>query len=266
MNEKPSGAPAVGLWSESSSTAASLSDAAPADADVTYRPFCGLAAAGFVLGLFSWLAFFGPGFWIVPLCGALASYVALRRIRAAPELAGRQWALLGLVLAGLLGGPPIGRHLMRETMQTAQAAATAEAFFRHLAAGELLAAHQLTLRAEDRHPTLDLDEPYQPDTEMQKLLDDFLRNSIVRELTSLPRRDTLRGRPIELIDGSEHRGDAVLNYIYELTWETESEPGSRHVQIVLIRPLDYPAPWAWRINMIPPPANYRPPGQAAEQR
>ena len=81
----------------------------PVEADVArYRPFCGLAIVGLLVGLLSALAILDPLLWFLPVLGVVLSAVALRRVAAAdPPLVGRTAAVagLGLSVAFAVAGP-----------------------------------------------------------------------------------------------------------------------------------------------------------------
>jgi len=73
----------------------------PLEADVArYRPFCGLAIVGLVVGWLSALAILDPLLWFLPVLGVVLSAIALRRIAASdPPLVGRTAAVAGLGLS-----------------------------------------------------------------------------------------------------------------------------------------------------------------------
>lgn len=85
----------------------SAPDARPRDIEEPlddYRPVSGFAVAGLLLGLGSVAALIHPVLWVVPLCGVVATWYALRQIAlGSPPLLGRKAALIGLTLSLIFG-------------------------------------------------------------------------------------------------------------------------------------------------------------------
>src|SRR3990172_7925621 len=83
----------------------SLSNLDPADELGSYRTLSAAAVASFALGLLSSLSF-APwrALWVVPPLALLFGWLALRKIRKAPEeWTGKRLAQAGMVMAALFG-------------------------------------------------------------------------------------------------------------------------------------------------------------------
>lgn len=160
----------------------------PHDAEVAeYRALSTLAVVGLIFGLLSAAALVDPFAWCLPLLGVLFSLGALRRIaRAEPALVGRKAALIGLVLALLMGSTALGqwggtRYLLRR-----QARQFATVWFDALRGQQPQVAHQLTQRPKIRRP-LDaaLWEFYRTGPDRREQLEEYTAQPLVHTLLAL---------------------------------------------------------------------------------
>ncbi len=212
-----------------------------------YRPTCGLAFAGLLLGMLSAVAFFGPILWAVPALAVVVNLAALRQIAAETRLRGRQAARVGLMLALFLGAGAVAFQVSVGSLQAAKANFVIEQFFHELTQGDVYLAHQLMKDLEERKGSGDLSTIYERDTKL------------LQEINGL-RTDPLMGM---LVDRDKHarvhwhstfgRSDSghtqVITEIYKLTYDEAGKRRSRLIKVSAIRHIrDAHLPHAWKIS------------------
>jgi hypothetical protein len=132
------------------STAARLSEQLESE-QRAYQSVSRFAVLAALLGIGSSVAFLDRLLWLVPVMGALLSWVALRKIaNAEGALIGRKLALVGLALSILFGAAAPTRWIIYQRSMFHSADQTAKKWFDALAHNEPARAHQLRLRAHRR--------------------------------------------------------------------------------------------------------------------
>ncbi len=152
-----------------------------------YRETCGLAVVGLILGLLSIAALVDPLAWLLPVAGLVVSWLALRKVtQAAPVLAGRKAALLGLIFSILFGAAGVADYVTYRNLVRRQGQRFAKEWFDLLAARRPQEAYQLAMSPADRHP---LDEQlwqfYRDAPRNHRELLNFVEQRLVRTLIAL---------------------------------------------------------------------------------
>ena len=120
----------------------------------SYRAISRAAIASLGLGLASVLTLVTPVLAIIPLGGIATAVLALRNIaQAGGQLTGRGLATLGLCLCTLFLGWGVARHTSRKIVAADHAQRHVEQFLQLVREGNLQAAHQYLLAADQRART-----------------------------------------------------------------------------------------------------------------
>lgn len=206
------------------------------DAEIAaYRPLSKLAILGLVWGVLSATAVVDPSTWPVPALGIVINGLALWLIaRNSTELLGRKAALIGLVLSILFAvAGPTQRYSYR-FMLDREARRFARAWFEFLSRGEVLKAHQLTLRPEDRSPLDDgLDWLYDEIPERQEQIKRYRNEQPVRTLQALGERALVRYFQTESM--RRDSGKDVVYQLYAVTFDDADEKKTFFVRLELHR-------------------------------
>ena len=117
-----------------------------------YRPLCGLAVAGLILGLFSWLAILHIGFAVVGAAAILAALASMIRIARAPGMIGRGLAVAGCVLAIFWTAAAWAKDLTHARLMDSQSREFALLWFEFLRDNEPAKAMELGNHPASRQP------------------------------------------------------------------------------------------------------------------
>lgn len=157
---------------------------------VDYRPVSPLAVVGAVLGLLAPVALMSSLLSLVPLAGAIVSWVAAVGVQRNQETkSGRGIAILGLVLSLVVLGALLVRGPLVQQLHTTDAEPLVERFIEAVQQRDWVTAHQLTLPYARRRPTEALAKLYyEGDQTAQEELQAFAEKpEIVRLAASEPK-------------------------------------------------------------------------------
>lgn len=206
------------------------------DAEIaTYHPLSRAAVFGLIWGVFTALALIDPFLWIFPAVGILVNSLALWQIaRKAPELLGRNMALIGLMLSIFFGTAAVSQWASYRQMLDREARRFTDAWFDLLGRGEVIQAHQLTVHPKLRRPIDErLTRFYAEDARWKESLDAFRETPLVQCLTANSRQAQVRYVRTEGF-GREH-GDDVVNLGYDVTYQDAGEKKSFVVSVLARR-------------------------------
>jgi len=127
-----------------SNSLSDLSDGEPAVDG--YRPVSGMAVAALVVGVLSIAAIFHPGFWFLPILGAVFAAMALRQLAQPDSLViGRTAALAGLGLSLFLAALAPTESVTRIWIKNRRAEHVAARWADAVLEGKILDAHSLLM-------------------------------------------------------------------------------------------------------------------------
>jgi hypothetical protein len=202
---------------------------------VQYRSLSGLAMAGLLVGLLSWLAMLSPTLWVLPVAGLVINAIALRRLAtSAVAMVGRKAALVGLLLsAAFAAAGPVQWTTYRWFMRN-EARQFGLMWFDFLAGGEPHKAYELLAPALQRHPLDDdLWRQYPGNSRARRDLEIFVRRPSVAALLKL------RGQAqVRYYDTEEQWQDRDGDWVYQtyaVTCPVQGEPTTFFVGLVLQR-------------------------------
>jgi hypothetical protein len=225
-----------------------------------YRPVCGLAVGGAVLGLFSATSYVHPFFWTLAVTGVLVSAAALRRIASAPGLVGRRAAWAGLLLSLVFGSSAIAHAALKPVRIRGEAREFAADWFAALQQGQFAAAHQMTIVHWRRlQPDRPVEWLYGERQVLKDDLDKYLSQEPMRSLAALGERAGVRFVRNERFKVT--LDDYTVEDIYEIATEGSGALETRLVKIELrARQNLLTKQWGWEIRkaawLQPPPADW----------
>lgn len=149
----------------------------------SYRAISRAAIASLGLGFASVLTLVTPVLAIVPLAGISIAVLALRNIaQAGGQLTGRGLATVGLSLCTLFLGWGVARHTSRKIVAADHAQRQVEQFLEFVREGNLQAAHQYLLAADERARTPeDVESFYKTNPNAVKDSNTFFGNAPIRD-------------------------------------------------------------------------------------
>lgn len=184
------------------------------EGDAAYRPVSPLAVLGLVLALASPLALVTAWLLPLPIVAAVVCWAATADVRRSEGTkTGRGIALAGLAIALMVLGAMQGRDAVAQRLHADAAAPVAKAFLENLRAGELAAAHELTLGRRLRQPTTAAAEVfYAEDPDAKKRLADFESNPAISRLLA-------GGDPPRLVE--QARATPLRHGLLSMLWSYE---------------------------------------------
>ncbi|HVC94843.1 MAG TPA: DUF4190 domain-containing protein [Pirellulales bacterium] len=198
-----------------------------------YRPICGLAIAGAVLGVLSLTAFVNSLFWALASIAAVVNGVALWQIVASGNvLKGRGAALAGLTCSLLFGSMAVTNTLLEPARIRGDARRFAFEWLAELQHGEIERAHQRTLpfprRLGAERPTEFL---YSESAVLKRDVEQYASQEPVRTLAALGERAQVR---YIRNDRSEIGvDDRWAEDVFEVTADRDGRPTSCALKVTL---------------------------------
>ena len=185
------------------------------DEVIQYRSVSALAVVALLLGLASPLCVIAPLLMVIPIVGAVVSFLALRQIsESGGALVGRGAAIAGLVLCVVSGVAAVSRTKVTEYLRTQQAEVVAQQWFELLQSGEKEPAFRLTVRGASPPPPASPDTP--PDAPAEDPLAEFLHDPVVEAIQSAGQSATVQ--LVENIDyAAEPRGQYFVRQRFLVT-------------------------------------------------
>jgi hypothetical protein len=198
-----------------------------------YRPFCGLAIAGVVLGGFSVLACKHEFFWCIAFTGVVVNGLALWRIAASGGLqVGRRAALIGLTCSLLFGSIGVTRSVLRPVVIHGEARQFAEQWFAELREGDSRRVHQQAVLQWRREPAdEDLAGRYEQSPKLQAMLATYVKKEPVRTLLALGRRGQVRFVRNEQLKVGWDEYD--VDDVYQVNVDGDGSEGARLIKLEL---------------------------------
>ncbi len=229
--------------------------------DPDYRPVCGLAVAGLLIGLASVAAFFGGALWPVAVLAIIVNLVALRRVaHSQPRMIGRGAALMGLFVAVFCFVGGVGNTLCANWIVERQTLEVGDAWFDALRKGNIYQAHQLTREPKQRDFRKDdLAKLYASNPTLANDIKEYRDNIAVKKLLSLDGKFQVRwqSQQFSQIGG---RKDQVFS-VYELTFDNQGKPETHLLRLAFVRTAEFRHSLAgWHITMSE--YDYEPPRSA----
>jgi hypothetical protein len=215
-----------------------------------YRPVCGTALLGLLLGMASPLALLAWPAWIVPLFGVVSSFFGLRRMAASdvPRL-GRKAALagLGLSMVFLVAGP--AKAYFRHAMMRDEARRFADYWFDFLRNRQTYKAYELTLLPERRDPLDDaVSQYYRAGTQQRALVVGFARSQPMQTVLALGERAQCQYYCAERPIADETTGEFALPLVYAVTFDGDDGPTSFFVRVTVKRSVPANRGAYWQIS------------------
>ncbi|MGI6415600.1 MAG: hypothetical protein ACOX1P_08030 [Thermoguttaceae bacterium] len=189
--------------------------APPSEEEVLeYRPLCGLAVAGLILGLFSWLAILHIGFSVVALAAILAAVASMIRIARTPGMIGRGLAVAGCFLAIFWTAAAWAKDMTHARLMDSQSREFGLLWFEFLRNNEPAKAMELGNHPAGRQPfNSTLIDYYLTDRDRYESFQGFVANPEVRALLKLG--DQAQVRFYQAEDQDEERAVQVFAVTYE---------------------------------------------------
>ncbi|MDD4269266.1 MAG: hypothetical protein PHO07_08510 [Pirellulales bacterium] len=195
-----------------------------------YRPLCGLAVAGLILGLFSWLAILHIGFAVVGAAAILAALASMIRIARAPGMIGRGLAVAGCVLAIFWTAAAWAKDLTHARLMDSQSREFALLWFEFLRDNEPAKAMELGNHPASRQPfNAALIDHYLVDRDRYESLQGFVANPEVRALLRLGDRAQVR------FYKAENHDEDWVGLVFAVTYQEEAVPKAFFVRLILRR-------------------------------
>jgi hypothetical protein len=219
--------------------------------DEGYRPVCGLAVAGLIVGLLSVVVLFGEVFWPVAGLGVVLSLVALRRIATVtPPMVGRAPALVGLVLSLFFLAAGVTQSASYHYLLLRQTAAVADQWFDALRNNDPYRANELLRSPEVREaPGTDLRSRYHKSVGLMTELNNFKQYDPVPMLLSLGEEAQIEFLTHDMVVSNEKRDEVVD--VYRLKYEVQGKPASKYVVLIMQREARHRnSLGGWRIHSI----------------
>ena len=214
-----------------------------------YKPLSGLAVAGLGFGLLSPLAFVGPALYIFAITGVVLSVAALVRIGTdSPAVAGRKFALVGLILSTLCISIALSHGFVYRYLLRNEARRFASTWFQFLGDDEPHKAQQLNRPPLFRRVLNDqLWDAYAEDDKLAGELSDFTQNAAVRALLALG--DGAQIRFYETQYQRRESGNERVDLLYAVSYEEEGRKKTFFVGLKMARVADAGNSRAsWHIN------------------
>ncbi|HUY33269.1 MAG TPA: hypothetical protein VMV69_10850 [Pirellulales bacterium] len=193
-----------------------------------YRPICGLAIAGAIVGALSVTAYVNPLLWSVPLVGIVLNTLALRQLAVSRSLLlGRRAALVGLTCSLLFGSTALAHSLLEPVRVRGEARHFAQQWFAALREDEIYQAHQLTETHWRRFPADNLRWRYEQDPKKKGAAERYAGQEPARTLLALGKRAQIRLVRNERLRIT--RDERWVEDVYEVgVGEGEDEVGVNH--------------------------------------
>jgi hypothetical protein len=220
----------------------------PQDAEyAAYRALAVQAIVGLLFGLLAPLAMLSEWLWAMPALGLFFSSWALRRLKRDPEaLTGRKLAWVGLSISLLFAVAAPTDWLVYRRAVSNEARQFADLWFRYVTHDEPQKAHQLTVPPSARQPLGDnLWGFYGNNPRAQRDLEGYVRSPLARTLLALGPR--ARVRFYKTIGQSHEDSDDLVEMVYAVTYEEESEKKSFFVDVQALRTQQSDGSAGWRI-------------------
>jgi hypothetical protein len=223
----------------------------PPDA-LDYRPVCGTAIAGMLLGLASFAGFFGEALWSLGFLAMLVSLWALYRIGSTtPPLMGKTPALIGLGLSLVFTAGAMTRHFALEWITQSESRQVMEMWIGALAEGDLPLAHQLSKDALARDTRLDeLDKVYAANHVLNDEKDLYARSEHIAKFVQAAPSGGVR------LEGVE--GMIAEDAFDQVAWRVsvQGEGGEQRFIVATRRLVRHrQSPGGWRIFSVVPATN-----------
>jgi hypothetical protein len=203
-----------------------------------YRPITPWAVIALVLAVASATAFAGPLLWFLPVLGVVAAGIALRQTSAPDaEVTGRRLATWALALSLLLGVGAVVDRIATDWRLKSEANQFTMLWFDHLREGHPERAHQLTLAPHRRRATEDLVSYYHSQPEAHAELDQFIADSVVREILNAGQRATAELEQTETLRKDE-RGRIYISQLYRIAVPGDSDEIVRYLAVLTQRTVD----------------------------
>ncbi|MDX1948531.1 MAG: hypothetical protein SFU86_24305 [Pirellulaceae bacterium] len=214
-----------------------------------YRPLSRAAVGAFALGLASGLMLVSPLFIMAPLAALFVAVVAVRNTAHGGQVTGRGLAVAGLCLALLFAGWGLSRHFSRQARLASQAIELANGWLALVRAGDLPAAHQLTLNAARRHrSSAAVADYYRTSTDAAKAMHSYFESPLLAEFISQGKSAHFELVEVVLQNSAANSDEIVLKYLL-------AGPGGklRPAWIVVLRSREPPATrFTWEFLRITP--------------
>lgn len=179
-----------------------------------YRPLCGLAVGGLILGLCSSLTILHIGFSVIGIAAILVAAAAMMRIARSPGMAGRGLAVGGILLAVFWTTAAWAKDLTHARLMDTQSREFGLLWFEFLRKNEPEKAMELgTPPGGRRALNATLIDHYLTDRDNYESFQGFVSNHEVRALLKLGQRAQVRFYQAE--DPSEERVTQVFAVTYE---------------------------------------------------
>lgn len=186
----------------------------PQDEVPEYRPLCGLAVLGLILGLLSALAILHIGFGVVGAAAVLVAGVAMAQIARTPGMAGRGLAIAGAVLAVFWTTAGWAKDMTHARLMDTESREFGLLWFDFLRKNEPVKAMELGGHPSGRRPlNARLIDHYLTSRESYESLQGFVGQPEVRSLLKLGDRATVRFYQCEGV------ADDRVNQVYAVTYE-----------------------------------------------
>ncbi len=213
-----------------------------------YRQISRFAIFSLLFGLLSATSLIHPLLWVVPVIATVLAIAALRGMAANPELAGRPLALLGLILALLLGSWGATWILGRQAILNRQARQYAEQWFDLVRQGDYHRAHQLSLSYYERLPAGESLEEFYAEREI-----DFNQPEEVMEAGHLQLQSFLESEPIKTMVGAgdfrvtfasngvilrESSLSTLIEQVFSVHFRQDDQPREMRVRMRMKRAVD----------------------------
>lgn len=178
-----------------------------------YRPLCGLAVTGLILGLLSSLAILHIGFGVIGLAAILAAAGAMIRIGRTPGMVGRGLAIAAIVLAIFWTAAAWGKDVTHAYLMSTQSREFALLWFNFLRNNEPEKAMELGNSPRGRRAfNARLIDHYLTDRDSYEAFQGFVVNPEVRALLKLGQRAQVRFYQAESPDNERVAADFAVTY------------------------------------------------------
>ena len=216
-------------------------------ADAEYHSLSVLAIAALIVGLLSPLAFAHPLWWGLPIAGIGLAIGAIFWIdRSDGALAGRNAAIVGLVLSLVCGLGAISKAASRHVWLEYRADRVAERFLELLRDGKTYEAHQLWTRPQYRFPAgSDFEKLYADSPGAEKDYQDFVKREVISDLLALGDR-----AQVERLQTRVTVSQPGLDYLiltYHISGPTKSGNIDKEIGLVIERVVEDDGTARWRV-------------------
>jgi hypothetical protein len=148
-----------------------------------YRAIHGMAVVGFIIGIFSFISYFGIVLWAIPVLGIIVGLRAWYRISHEEGLMGKKFAIIGVAFSLFFLGLTVTNTIAYSWALQNQASQVADQWFEFLLDGQICRAYQLTLTPGNRvSPEKDPTTPYRNNSEKRQQLEQWLKHPAIQVL------------------------------------------------------------------------------------